>query len=219
MNEPVDTNKNEEQEDNDSLVAIDDQISKDKSRKAGKSLVEKNKYLNNQSRADEIIDTYPQNTFISNCVPDYLLRGGKHRILQWNLIGIVSLREEFQFTTVDVEFMDKNYHRNLVINDDFKSTMAAMNFNGLILANKAEEQDQDKYEEMDNASDNPENDIQRRLKNSNIYFKPFNEWKNLKDWNFELKDQESVDCVAIGSGWACAYTDFGYIRVFSLNGI
>jgi len=27
--------------------------------------------------------------------------------LQWNMVAIVSLREEFQFTEIDVDFMDK----------------------------------------------------------------------------------------------------------------
>ena len=56
-------------------------------------------------------------------------------------------------------------------------------------------------------------------KNSHIYFKPFNEWKNLKDWHYELKDGESAECLAMGSGWCAVHTDFGYIRIFSSDGV
>ena len=57
------------------------------------------------------------------------------------------------------------------------------------------------------------------MKSSNIEFRPFNEWKQTKQWNYELKNGESAECVAIGSGWACVYTNYSYIRVFSSDGI
>lgn len=62
---------------------------------------------------------------------------GKNRILAWNMVGIVSLRHEFQFTQIDVEFMNKQFHRNLGITDDYGSTMAVLNYGGLLIANPA----------------------------------------------------------------------------------
>jgi hypothetical protein len=53
------------------------------------------------------------------------------------MVGIVTLRSEFQYTSIDVEFANKNFHRNLVINDDFWISMAALNYTGLALASKA----------------------------------------------------------------------------------
>ena len=55
------------------------------------------------------------------------------------MVGTVWLREEFQFTSIDVEFFNKNFHRNLVINDDYGVTMAAMNYSGMVIASKGEE--------------------------------------------------------------------------------
>jgi hypothetical protein len=52
------------------------------------------------------------------------------------MVGIVSLRKEFTFTAIDVEFMNKNFHRNLTINDDFGIEMVVMNYTGLMMANK-----------------------------------------------------------------------------------
>ena len=46
------------------------------------------------SRADDIIDVYPQDTFMANCHFD-LEVSGKYRILSWNMVGIVALRKEF----------------------------------------------------------------------------------------------------------------------------
>jgi hypothetical protein len=74
---------------------------------------------------------------------------GDVTFLHWSLMGTIALRQTQQFTSIDVEFSDKNFHRNLCINDDFGSSMAMMNYNGLVLANKAEVQDLDAYEEDD----------------------------------------------------------------------
>jgi hypothetical protein len=52
-------------------------------------------------------------------------------------------------------------------------------------------------------------------KHSRIYFKPFNEWKVLKDWRYQLKDDESVECLAMGTGWCAAATSKDYIRIFA----
>lgn len=77
----------------------------------------------------------------------------------------------------------------------------------------------DKYEEEDDEMDIEKKEDKINPKNSHIYFRPFSEIKNLKEWHFELQDGESVDCLAIGTGWVCAFTDFGYFRVFSCDGI
>ena len=129
-------------------------------------------------------------------------------------MGIVSLRHEFQFTQIDVEFMNKQFHRNLGITDDYGATMATLNYSGMLIANPALEQDEDAYEEVDELDEQG-----NRRKNSNIEFRPFNEWKNVKPWNFQLKNGESVECLSMGTGWCCAYTNFNNIRVFSHTGI
>lgn len=97
--------------------------------------------------------------------------------------------------------------------------MAALNYSGMILASKAKETDLDKYEEDEDEVMDGTHENKKNKNNSHIYFRPFNEWKNLKDWHFELTDHESVDCLAIGTGWCAVATDFGYIRIFSNDGI
>ena len=64
-----------------------------------------------------------------------------------------------------------------------------------------------------------QDEMVKRRKNSNIMFQPFNEWKDVKPWNFELKNGESAECLAIGSGWCAVQTNFNYIRIFSNDGI
>ena len=92
--------------------------------------------------------------------------------------------------------------------------MAALNYSGVILASRAEEKNQDEYE--DDCIEEDQEDVDemaKRRKNSNIMFHPFNEWKDVKSWNYELKNGESVECLAIGSGWSAIQTNFNYIRI------
>ena len=92
--------------------------------------------------------------------------------------------------------------------------MCCMNYSGLLIASKAEAQDQDEYEE-DQAP--KANDIDKRA--SHIYFKPFDEAKHSQDWHYQMQDGESIEAIAQGSEWVAAITDAGYIRVFSLDGV
>ena len=67
--------------------------------------------------------------------------------MAWNIVGIVSVREDFQFTSIDVDFMNKQFHRNIVMNDDFGICMAAINYSGMVLASRAQVQNEDDYED------------------------------------------------------------------------
>jgi chromosome transmission fidelity protein 4 len=102
----------------------------------------------------------------------------------------------------------------LGITDDFGATLAQLNYSGMLLANSVLEQDEDSYED-DQSNNNQDN----RRKASNIEFRPFNEWKQAKTWTYSFKNGESVECLAMGSGWCCCLTNFGYIRVFTHGGI
>jgi hypothetical protein len=51
------------------------------------------------------------------------------------MVGIVTVRHEFQLTEIDVEFMNKQFHKNITLTDTFGATMAAINYNGLLIAN------------------------------------------------------------------------------------
>lgn len=58
--------------------------------------------------------------------------------------------------------------------------MATLNYSGMLLANPALEQDEDAYEEIEDLHDEAAN----KQKHSNIEFRPFNEWKNIKPWTY-----------------------------------
>jgi chromosome transmission fidelity protein 4 len=166
--------------------------------------------------------------FMSNCQPDFTV-GGKYRVLAWNMVGTVCLREELAYTSVDVDFTDKQLHRNIVINDDYGAVISVLNHSGMILASKGvenpDEEEMDDFIRPDDEDIDMEdggeggNEEKKRKRHAHLHFKPFNTWKNLKDWHFALKHGEQVEALAIGSGWCAAATDFGYIRVFSIEGV
>jgi ferredoxin-like protein FixX len=162
---------------------------------------------------------------MSNCQPEFTV-GGKYKVLAWNMVGTVVLREELAYTSIDVDFTNKQHHRNVVINDDFGIVMASIGYSGMLLASKGEgadgEEDMDDFirpDDEDIDMDDPDKDEKKIKKHAHIQFKPFNTYKNIKDWHFALKYNEQIECLAIGSGWCAAATDFGYIRVFSIEGV
>lgn len=89
----------------------------------------------------------PQNPFMSNCKQLEINTSTDVSVLSWNLVGTVIKRQNNQYTVIDVDFTDRNFHRNLCFNDDFKTTMVTMNYSGLLMANKGEMEDQDEYQE------------------------------------------------------------------------
>jgi hypothetical protein len=76
--------------------------------------------------------------------------------------------------------MNKQFHKNITLTDTFGATMAAINYNGLLIASSLPEQNADEYEDIDDGQDL----AAIRRKNSNIEFRPFNEWASHKVWNF-----------------------------------
>lgn len=172
----------------------------------------------------------PQLKFISNCLPpvdEYgepaQLNSNETAVLQWNVVGTCILRKQMQFTSIDVEFTDKNFHRNFSINDDFNVSMACLNYSGLFLASKGERmQDLDAYEEEEQIDKDEEklpDDQKLEKKRSYVFFKPTNEWKQLKDWHYKLDQGEYVDLIAQGTDWCAALTDQCHLRIFTQTGV
>ena len=87
------------------------------------------------------------------------------------MVGTCIVRNELHYSTVDIEFTNKNFHKNLSIRDDFGVSMAAMNYSGVIMASEAEEKNDNEYEDDVLDDDNLEVDeMAKRRKNSNIIF-------------------------------------------------
>lgn len=50
------------------------------------------------------------------------------------MVGTVTIRHELHLTEIDVEFSNKQFHKNLTLTDSFGAKMATINYNGLLLA-------------------------------------------------------------------------------------
>lgn len=118
---------------------------------------------------------------------------------------------------MEVEFTDKTFHRNFNINDDFRCSMAVLNYSGLLLAGKRVFQDLDQYEDDDLLDDKKGDGIDKKA--SYLYFKPLNEWETKKDFHYKMLEDESIECIASGSGWCACVTDKDFLRIFSHDGV
>ena len=169
---------------------------------------------------EKLVEVDPQAPFITNCMPGFTENDDEDvQILAWNMIGIVSLRKQQNFTSIDVEFADKSMHSQFALNDDFGSTMASLAYGGLALASKGKKIDMDDYEE-------DEVDAETKIDKacSYLYYKSFKESKAAQmqkapAWHYKLPRGEHIECIAQGSEWVAAITDLGYLRIFSSEGV
>jgi hypothetical protein len=157
--------------------------------------------VHNMGKAlDDIVQITPQLSFMPNCKYDEADKDVDGEItLHWSLMGTIQRRKNavMNYTSLDIEFSDRNFHRNLRINDDFNSCMAIMNYTGLVTASKRIQINEDEYE--DDLAENKDNEIDKKY--SYIYFKPFDERKQSykNGWHFKMQDHESIEAIAQGS--------------------
>jgi hypothetical protein len=150
----------------------------------------------------------PQKGFISGSTT--LTNSTGSRFLCWNLIGSLAIREESDFSAIEVEFSNPTNKKKLVIVDNNNISMGILNNCGCVFARKSEEDNMDEYEKDEKMDDNK--------KKSMIQFKPIHTWTNLKDWFYFLPNGESVENMAIGVDWVAIYTDSFNIRIFNFSG-
>ena len=86
------------------------------------------------------------------------------------MVGTCSVRNELHYSTVDIEFMNRNFHKNLSISDDFGVCMAAMNYSGVLMASQTDEKNEDEYENDLEDDDEEVDEMAKRRKSSNIMF-------------------------------------------------
>ena len=175
-------------------------------------------YYTAKSRFDEDAYDKPENDFglLIGARPQIPIMPGRalepedpsYKLLCWNFIGSVAIREEMGLNCIEIEFADKTFHKNLITDDDIKAEMATLSHNGALIASRGEEVDLDQYED--------DTDDMKYI--SQIKFIPFTSWNSIKTWSFDLPKGENADCVAVGTTWCAVATDANYIRFFSLEG-
>lgn len=157
--------------------------------------------------ADNWIGSEPQNIVHSSETSLFKSR----RFLCWNLIGNIVIRKDHDFNFLDIDFSDKNFHKNIRSRDIYDLQMGDMNYSGAILASKGVQLNENEYE------DEIHNDEIKKF--SYIQFKGFSYMYEPYDWTIKLQKEENAECVCIGSTWCAVATDYNYIRIFNFVGI
>ena len=156
---------------------------------------------------DELVSTRPQPPLMpSSCLDplDY-----NYKMLCWNSVGSVAINNQHNYRWIEVDFADKSFHQNLILEDDIHAELADLSRDGVLLASKAEEINLDEYEDETNK--------QKYI--SKIKFESFSSWNSIKKWRYSLPKGENAEVLTVGVKWCAVATDSYYIRVFSLEGV
>ena len=160
-----------------------------------------------QSDADLLIGAKPQAPMMPGTALDP--EDPSYKMLCWNHVGSVALRDEMEMKCIEVDFADKNFHKNLITDDDINAEIATINTIGALIASRGEEVDLDQYEDDSNTM--------KYI--SQIKFIPFTSWNSIRSWSYNLPKGENADSLAIGDNWCAVATDSHYIRFFSIEGV
>ena len=130
-----------------------------------------------KSYADQIIDFNLQQIIHSSSTNLKQTR----KFLCWNLVGSISLRNDADISFIDIEFANRTFHKNISIRNIFNLSMGVMNEKGAIIAGRADDIDEDEYE----------NETRDEIKKqSHIFFKPFTSYMNSEEWSYKLEEGE-----------------------------
>ena len=139
---------------------------------------------------------------------------GQSRILYWNKTGRIIAKDSYvsqqdeivQISTLEIDFADRSFHRNLFFNNEVGYIMAAMSPQGAIFASKGAE-DQEDSEDEDFVVGKSEQKPQ-------VLFKNFHAQIGLADeWSLTLS--ENPEAVAVGDDWCVVFTSALNLRFFT----
>lgn len=136
------------------------------------------KQIVQKSNADNWIDAAPQTNFHSSETGFFKNR----KFLCWNLIGTIIVRRDNEYNFLDIDFSDKNFHKNIRTRDVYNFEMGDINYCGAIMASRFVPQNENEYE------DEIHNDETKKF--SFIHFKCFSYLYEPIDWTVKLQKDE-----------------------------
>ena len=160
------------------------------------------------------------------------------RILCWNHIGTLTIRDDGPNNTVDINFVDGAFRRPVSFTDNLNFIVGSLGEDGGIFASDVDDDEFDGADDMDDMVDglNMSDATKRILKRSNrrkkkggsddapkgssIYFHRFETFGPIKDkdWVLTLPDGEMALGCACGEGWAAVATSRRFLRLYSSGG-
>ncbi|XP_062974254.1 WD repeat and HMG-box DNA-binding protein 1 [Elgaria multicarinata webbii] len=141
---------------------------------------------------DGPVPTPRQKPFQAASTPVHLT----HRFMAWNSIGIIRCYNDEQDNAIDVEFHDTSMHHAMHLPNPLNHTMADLSREAILLACRSTEE-----------------------LASKLHCIHFNSWDSNKEWTVDMRQDEEVEAICLGQGWAACATGSLLLRVFTIGGI
>ncbi|KAB0395488.1 hypothetical protein E2I00_005596, partial [Balaenoptera physalus] len=141
---------------------------------------------------DGPMPTPRQRPFQSGSTPLHLT----HRFMVWNSIGIIRCYNDEQDNAIDVEFHDTSIHHATHLSNTLNYTVADLSHEAVLLA----------CESTDELA-------------SKLHCLHFSSWDSSKEWIVDMPQNENIEAICLGQGWAAAATSALLLRLFTIGGV
>ncbi|TKC49874.1 hypothetical protein EI555_007589, partial [Monodon monoceros] len=141
---------------------------------------------------DGPMPTPRQKPFQSGSTPLHLT----HRFMVWNSIGIIRCYNDEQDNAIDVEFHDTSIHHATHLANTLNYTVADLSHEAVLLA----------CESTDELA-------------SKLHCLHFSSWDSSKEWIVDMPQDENIEAICLGQGWAAAATSALLLRLFTIGGV
>uniref|UniRef100_A0A8C0W7I5 WD repeat and HMG-box DNA-binding protein 1 n=1 Tax=Castor canadensis TaxID=51338 RepID=A0A8C0W7I5_CASCN len=141
---------------------------------------------------DGPMPTPRQRPFQSSSTPLHLT----HRFMVWNSIGIIRCYNDEQDNAIDVEFHDTSIHHATHLPNTLNYTVADLSHEAILLA----------CESTDELA-------------SKLHCLHFSSWDSSKEWIVDMPQNEDIEAICLGQGWAAAATSALLLRLFTVGGV
>ncbi|XP_054711424.1 WD repeat and HMG-box DNA-binding protein 1-like [Uloborus diversus] len=120
----------------------------------------------------------------------------ERRYMLWNAVGIVRCYNTEEENSVDVEFHDTSVYHPLHLDNVRNHTMASLSTEALLLASPKLEDCSSKLECLH-----------------------FGTWDSAKEWIVEMSEEEEIEAITLGEGFAVCVTNKRFVRLFTISGV
>ncbi|XP_045679931.1 WD repeat and HMG-box DNA-binding protein 1 isoform X1 [Phyllostomus hastatus] len=141
---------------------------------------------------DGPMPTPRQKPFQSGSTPLHLT----HRFMVWNSIGIIRCYNDEQDNAIDVEFHDTSIYHATHLSNTLNYTIADLSHEAVLFA----------CESTDELA-------------SKLHCLHFSSWDSSKEWVVDMPQNEDIEAICLGQGWAAAATSTLLLRLFSIGGV
>uniref|UniRef100_A0A8B9PAV2 WD repeat and HMG-box DNA-binding protein 1 n=1 Tax=Apteryx owenii TaxID=8824 RepID=A0A8B9PAV2_APTOW len=141
---------------------------------------------------DGPMPTPKQKPFQSGSTPVHLM----HRFMVWNSVGIIRCYNDEQDNAIDIEFHDTSIHHATHLPNSLNHTMADLSTEAILLACESTEE-----------------------LASKLHCIHFGSWDANKEWTVDMPEDEDIEAICLGQGWAACATSALLVRVFTVGGV